>query len=65
MKSLVLIGSNMPKRNQFLIVSLLQAFDAVEGVYSGSPECCSGPFMDGRDAQSLREERKKKNRRRT
>lgn len=56
MKSLVLIGSNMPKRNQFLITTILQAFDAVEGVYSGIPECCIIPFMNGRTYQELMKE---------
>jgi len=50
----------VPKRNQFLIVSLLQAFDAVEGVYSGIPECCIVPFMYGRNAENLRTEIKNK-----
>ncbi len=46
----------MSKRNQFLITAIFQALDAVEGVYSGIPECCIVPFMYGRNYQNLLDE---------
>lgn len=52
----------MAKRNEFLLEVLMQAFDAVEGVYSGIPQCCVIPYMNGRHGMSLRSEiAKKKN----
>jgi len=52
----------MAKRNEFLLEVLMQAFDAVEGVYSNIPQCCIIPYMHGRHGERIRAEiAKKKN----
>lgn len=48
------------KRNQFLVETLMTAFDAVEGVYSGIPECCIKQFISGINYQILLAQIKKK-----